>query len=212
MYINYSENLAKAFHDETVKYLNDIEDGYNQKSILNVTFKFAKSDFGTITEEINDRYSKFDLFYKKICSHMNGRRYFRQPIEVMPMAWVGLEAGSHKYSIGVNSLTDIHLHTLWIFDKEQRNTFAYVREKVLNMNNSHFSDIYISDEVDFSENNTENILNAMSYLLKFQRNLYRNAEIGDSMRRYPDHLNGEFRMVRLHQEARIQAVVLEDLL
>jgi hypothetical protein len=182
------DQYREWIHTEILEYLCVSDDGYNQKIILNITFKFPnvtdENDFGTQTAFIEDRWSKLDIFYNKICCHMIGRKHLFEDDSIKPQMWAFLESGGSKYAKCTGNLFDTHLHTVWIIDKSKEEVLDVVRNKALNMKVSHFSDIYVQP-VEFAENWTENIENVASYNAKFQRFEARRPEIVNSLQKYP---------------------------
>lgn len=194
----------RTMHDniflDVIEHIKEQNNGFHNKTVLDITFKFQKADmknqFGTLTALVDDRFSKFSMFYKKICSHTVSRKC---PDQLKPLSWVFLEPGGHRYANTLGPITDLHLHSVWVVDKSKIEAFQRVIEKALSMRLPHFTDIHVQN-IDFTEENLENIRSKIGYNFKFDRISSKNPEIADLVHRYPKYKNDDNLMVDVEGE------------
>ncbi|WP_108395911.1 hypothetical protein [Devosia submarina] len=190
MRLDYAKIWASDFYSEILLRLDQLENGYNDKIVLNITFKFKISrsieQFGTLDGTIERLRKYFELFYNMVCAKLLGKNYHRKDRSSYPIVWTFLEPGGHKFAREIGEIIDLHFHTVWFIDRNQEALVQDVRNKFISGKRVCISDIFIQN-VNFGENRTKDLYRVFKYNLKFQNILKSDAEIPDSIWRYPKH-------------------------
>lgn len=201
---NIVELLSHHFHDQLIDLLEERDNGYETKIVLDVTFKFPSNISGqkslSETESVENLYRRFELFYNSLCCHTICRRHHLRSDDMKPTVWTFLEYSNHKYANKLGNLTDPHFHTVWLLEKSNVGKFYSLIEKFEERNDSPFATIH-ARTIEFQKYFTGNIQQIFNYNAKFQRILFNEPEIADSMRRYPMKKNVNNLMVCIDEDA-----------
>lgn len=189
---NYQKELANNCFNEILDNFKGSLDEFDNKIVLNITFKFKSDseidDCGTVTGAVNFRWHNVFNFCNRVSRSI--KQNFTEPGEIKegPLVYFFLEPSGHKFANKIGQIKDLHFHTVWILNVNHRDSIEDVRNKMENLSEFNFSNIFVQN-VEFDEKNLGNIWDVLDYNSKFQRLLQFDLQIEHSYDKYPRQKN-----------------------